>query len=271
MVTPAKNDGLREQKIELAIMAFLQLHLPLKLSIFSSYNFLNEVEKMPKEPTPRLKLINPSTGEFDWDQSWWENTDILDNYPGILVVTQATLPTDPWVGQHVFDMDSLSLLCWNGSNWVNQSSGFFDYLTAGAGGVSQGDVVYVNSESLLQKAGNDLAEEYAFRVVGISLNNLAEGESGLIKKSGLIRCPDWVLTRGQEYYLGAAGNITETKPDTGFVQVIGVATAVDALSIRISSPFVSPTEIIKSNVSQITIGAEAPADPEANDLWFDIS
>jgi len=29
---------------------------------------------MPKEKTPRLKLNNPSTGEFDWDKSWWDNT-----------------------------------------------------------------------------------------------------------------------------------------------------------------------------------------------------
>jgi hypothetical protein len=227
---------------------------------------------MPKEPTPRLKLLNPSTGEFDWDKSWWENTGIIDNYPGILIITQATLPDDPWVGQHVYDTDTMSLLCWNGHNWINQSSGFFDYLTAGTGGISRGDVVYVDSNGLLQKASNDLNEEYAFRVVGIVLNDLAEGESGLVKKSGLIRSPDWNLTRGQEYYLGTAGSITDSKPESGFIQIIGVATAVDALSIRISAPFVSPSEVIRSNnIGQITISTEAPANPEINDLWLDIS
>ena len=200
---------------------------------------------LPKEPTPRLNLKNPSTGEFDWDKSWWENTDIIDNYPGILVVTEATLPEEPWVGQHVFNMDDLSLLCWNGANWINQSSGMFDYLTVGPGGINQGDVVYIDGNGHIQKASNDMEEKYAFRVAGIALRNLNEGEKGLVKKTGMVRCPEWNLTIGKHYFLGTNGNITDVKPDieVNLIQVIGVATAADALSIRISSPYVSFNEI----------------------------
>ena len=206
---------------------------------------------MPKEPTPRLGLKNPSTGEFDWDVSWWDNMDIIDEYPGIIVSTTATLPVTPWVGQHVFNMDSLSMLTWNGSIWVNQSSGVFDHVKAGPGGVNWGDVVYLDSNGLLQKAGNDLAEEYAFRVIGIVLRNLLEGEEGLVKKSGLLRNPGWTLIRGQEYYLGTGGNIVDTQPETGFVQNIGVALEPDALSIRISSPYVSLAniDVIQNNIT----------------------
>ncbi len=226
---------------------------------------------MPKESTPRLNLKNPSTGEFDWDVSWWENTKIIDSYPGILTVTQRTLPQEPWVGQHVFDMDSSSLLSWNGSYWVNQSSGMFDYLQAGSGGVSWGDVVYVNENGYIQKAGNNLNEDYAFKVSGISMRDLAEGETGLIKRTGKIRNPDWKLNIGSHYYLGLNGQITEEKPETGFVQIIGVALTADALSIRISSPYFNTQEIPASNAQNITVSSEAPEDPQKNDLWFDIS
>ena len=221
---------------------------------------------MPKEPTPRLGLKNPSTGEFDWDVSWWDNMDIIDEYPGIIVSTTATLPVTPWVGQHVFNMDSLSMLTWNGSIWVNQSSGVFDHVKAGPGGVNWGDVVYLDSNGLLQKAGNDLAEEYAFRVIGIVLRNLLEGEEGLVKKSGLLRNPGWTLIRGQEYYLGTSGSIVETQTETGFVQNIGVALEPDALSIRISSPYVSSTK-----TPPITVSATVPGQPVIGELWYDVS
>ncbi len=70
---------------------------------------------MPKEDSLRLKLKNPSTGEFDWDKSWWENTNILDKHPGIKVVTSSTLPDDPWPGQFVFNVDTTQSI---GLEWL---------------------------------------------------------------------------------------------------------------------------------------------------------
>src|SRR5690554_5897543 len=118
---------------------------------------------MPKEPSKRLKLKNPSTGEFDWDKSWWENTDILDKYPGIKVVTSSTLPTEPWVGQFVFNVDIMSILIWNGQNWVNYSSGIFDYLLAGDKVILAGRVVYINGQGKVEHADQELDEIYAYR------------------------------------------------------------------------------------------------------------
>ena len=120
---------------------------------------------MPKEDSPRLKLKNPSTGEFDWDKSWWENTAILDKHPGIKVVTSSTLPDDPWLGQFVFNVDTHSLLVWNSYNWVDQSSGMFDYVQAGED-IEAGKVVYIDKDGRIYCASNTLPKDYYLRVLG---------------------------------------------------------------------------------------------------------
>lgn len=188
---------------------------------------------MPKEPTPRLKLNNPSTGEFDWDKSWWDNTAILDNHPGIKVVTSSTLPEDPWVGQFIFNVDTHSLLVWNGSNWVDQSSGMFDYIRASSDGIKAGRVVYLETDGCAHHADYNLPEEYAFRILGIAIKDINAGECGLIKRTGLIKNPDWELTVGKEFYLGSDGKLIENRPDKGLLLSVGVALSRDSLSIRL--------------------------------------
>ena len=187
---------------------------------------------MPKEDTTRLKLKNPSTGEFDWDKSWWENTDILDKHPGIKVVTSSTLPEEPWVGQFVFNVDTNSLLVWDGYNWIDQSSGIFDYVQAGED-IPAGRVVYLETDCKIYAANYNLAENYKFRVLGMTLGEIKTGDSGLVKRSGLIKNPDWELTAGQVYYLGLDGDIIENTLTEGIILSIGVAFTYDSLSIRI--------------------------------------
>ncbi len=188
---------------------------------------------MPKEDSLRLKLKNPSTGEFDWDKSWWENTNILDKHPGIKVVTSSTLPEEPWLGQFVFNVDTHSLLVWNGYNWVDQSSGMFDYIQAGSEDIGSGKVVYIDTDGKIYPANHTLPADYRFRVLGMTISELNADEFGLVKRCGLIKNPDWELTAGQVYYLGLDGNITETLPTEGLLLSVGVAFSFDALSIRI--------------------------------------
>lgn len=189
---------------------------------------------MPKEPTPRLKLKNPSTGEFDWDKDWWENTGILDNHPGIRVVTNTSLPREPWQGQLVFNLDELSLLVWTGEHWLNLSSAGFDYLQAGPGGIKAGRVIYAGEDGLAHHADQSLAAHYVYRILGISILDTPAGEMALVKKSGIVKCPDWKLLRGREYYLGEDGVLVETKPAASTLTVVaGVALAPDTLSVRI--------------------------------------
>lgn len=189
---------------------------------------------MPKEKTRRLKLNNPSTGEFDWDQSWWDNTKILDNHPGIKVVTTSTLPEEPWVGQFVFNVDIMSILIWNGQNWVNYSSGVFDYLQAGDKDILAGRVVYINGQGKVEHADQELDVVYAYRVLGLALSDIPANEYSLIKKCGQIKNPGWSLRPGQEYYLSENGEIIDELSQTASLKIcIGVATGVDALSIRL--------------------------------------
>lgn len=189
---------------------------------------------LPKEKTARLKLNNPSTGEFDWDKAWWDNTRILDKHPGIRVVTTSTLPEEPWVGQFVFNVDIFSLLVWNGQNWVNQSSGMFDYLPAGNNDILAGRVVYINRQGKLEHADSELDEVYAYRVLGLAISGIPAGTYGLVKKCGQIKNPAWSLTPGQEYYLGIDGDIIDTLPSNASLQMcVGVAIGVDAISVRL--------------------------------------
>lgn len=190
---------------------------------------------MPKEDTVRLKLRNPSTGEFDWDKSWWENTKILDKHPGIKVVTSSTLPEQPWVGQFVFNVDTHSLLVWNGYNWVDQSSGMFDYIQAGED-IPAGKVVYMDTDAKIYAANYNLPEDYMLRVLGMTISDIEGNESGLVKRSGLIKNHEWKLTAGQVYYLGLDGDITDKVPKKNKLNLyVGVAFSYDSLSIRIWS------------------------------------
>ena len=74
---------------------------------------------MNKKATPRLKLKNPATGDFDWDQDWWENNYIQDQHPGIRVVNTDYRPHNPWEGQVIYCSDQKQLLLWNGTEWVD--------------------------------------------------------------------------------------------------------------------------------------------------------
>lgn len=187
---------------------------------------------MPKEPSSRLKLKNPSTGEFDWDKSWWENTAILDKHPGIKVVTSSTLPNEPWVGQFVFNVDTHSLLVWNGQNWIDQSSGVFDYVQSGED-IPAGKVVYLDTDAKIYAANYNLPKDYRIRILGMSISKIKAAEFGLVKRSGLIKNPDWELAPGQVYYLGLDGDLSEDRPDEGLVLSIGVAFSFDSLSIKV--------------------------------------
>ena len=129
---------------------------------------------MPKDPTPRLNLKNPATGEFDWDKPWWENTKVLDDHPGIKVVTTETLPLEPWPGQVVFNTDDLSLLIWEGSNWLNFSANYL-FLKAESD-IAKGNLVYINSNGKIENLAKypESIEEFT-RIIGFAVQNHAEG------------------------------------------------------------------------------------------------
>ena len=188
---------------------------------------------MPKDPTPRLNLKNPATGEFDWDKPWWENTKIIDDHPGIKVVTTETLPLNPWPGQVVFNTDSLSLLIWEGSNWLNFSANYL-YFKAG-NDITKGDLIYINSsgkiENLTQYPAN--IEEFT-RIIGFAVQNISTDSSGLVKTKGKIRLPDLNLNPGEIYYLDESLNLSTYPPVDKNKIIIGNALKIDTLVMNLN-------------------------------------
>jgi hypothetical protein len=100
------------------------------------------------------------------------------------------------------------LLVWNGYNWIDQSSYIFDYVQVRED-ISAGKVICLETDCKIYDANYNLAKNYKFRVLGMTLNEIKTSESGLVKHSGLIKNPDWELTAGQVYYLGLNGDIME--------------------------------------------------------------
>lgn len=71
-------------------------------------------------------------------------------------------------------------------------------------------------------ADNTNAEHHG-RLRGVFRANTAEGETAQLQVLGPMRNPDWEWTADQPIYLGTTGNLTQTKPLIGFVQIIGWA------------------------------------------------
>lgn len=69
--------------------------------------------------------------------------------------------------------------------------------------------------------------------MGIAVSEIKADEYGLVKRSGLIKNANWQLAAGEVYYLGLDGELTDKEPKNKLAISVGVAFAVDSLSIRI--------------------------------------
>jgi hypothetical protein len=106
---------------------------------------------------------------------------------------------------------------------------------AGTGGVPAFHIVYVNTEGKIQSA-SCYNLSHMNRIVGMTVEDIAEGQSGLVYRIGAIENPNWNLSPGSVYFLGDGGEIIDTKPDTGFVLVVGVAESATRLPLSIGIP-----------------------------------
>lgn len=69
------------------------------------------------ETTPRLGLYRPDGTDPFRTSDFQHNYDVLDSAPGIMVVTDGSLPGSPWTGQTVYDTTQSSLLTYDGFGW----------------------------------------------------------------------------------------------------------------------------------------------------------
>lgn len=181
-----------------------------------------------KNGTANLKLVNPTTGEFDWDLAWWQNNEILDSFPGVKTLSSAELPVEPWTGQLVFLWDSAALLVWNGECWLDLTSGAFLKLKCGDSEILRGQLVALDGEGMVVAAAG---ETPTLRVLGIAVASALPGEKVLVKTRGRVRVPEFDLKAGQVYYAEHEGGLS-AEAQAG-QEPVGIALAVDVLLLRL--------------------------------------
>lgn len=93
--------------------------------------------------------------------------------------------------------------------------------------ISQYDVVTGNGK----RATSD-GVPYRNKLVGIAVNNIANGFSGQVQSGGGITNPGWSWTAGDRIYLNGYA-LSTIAPTTGFSVQIGIAAAADTVNIEI--------------------------------------
>lgn len=79
------------------------------------------------------------------------------------------------------------------------------------------------------------------RVAGVTKGASAAGGDVTIVRSGALSEPSWTWTTGSPVFLGSEGRLTQTPPQGGFLQVIGLALSATEL-------FINPREPIRLTI-----------------------
>ncbi len=108
-------------------------------------------------------------------------------------------------------------------------------VTAGTGGLPAFRVVYITSLGTALSASN-ANPTHMGRVVGMTVESIAEGETGIVRRIGRIENEYWNLTPGTPYFLGEGGEIINTIPESGFIQYVGVAESNHILALSLGIP-----------------------------------
>ncbi len=108
-------------------------------------------------------------------------------------------------------------------------------MTGAVGGVTAFQMVMATALDTAQ-AANSEESSHVGRVVGMSLEAIAAGNTGEVQFHGLITNPAWTLTPGDPYFLSSGGEITDTAPLSGFIQRVGTAKSATELILKLSEP-----------------------------------
>lgn len=107
-----------------------------------------------------------------------------------------------------------------------------------SGGVTQWDVVYLNSSSAWVLA--DANGSGTYPAIGLATATASTGNATTVIYSGTVRNDAWAWTIGGNIYVSAAaGSLTQTAPSTtgDKVQVVGVALTADIMLVKPSSDY----------------------------------
>lgn len=108
---------------------------------------------------------------------------------------------------------------------------------AGPGGIVAGQVVYLTATGTVLPADADNPAHAGF-ILGLAANNAIEDEVVRVLSGGVVYRAAWALVAGAIYWLGNAGELTDTAPMVGFVQRIGVARDATMLAVCLGEPVI---------------------------------
>jgi hypothetical protein len=74
------------------------------------------------------------------------------------------------------------------------------------------------------------------KVIGIGLNAATANNPVTVRSQGDIEESSWNWTPGLPVYLGTSGALTQTAPISGFIQILGTATAATRMFVMIEPP-----------------------------------
>lgn len=96
-------------------------------------------------------------------------------------------------------------------------------------------VVIVNESGLLAYA-DSATPAHAFRVVGLLASAVSSGESVAVLIDGLIADSGWNWTIGSPIFIGANGVLTQTPPESGFLQQVATPITATQIDFELQEP-----------------------------------
>jgi len=173
-----------------------------------------------------------------------DNTDQVDSFrlPSLAGAPTAA-PADGGEGYQVWDSTNDVLYIYDGSVWKNQSivedaERLVNSYTAGTGGISDRDVVYISANDTVLPAQSD-ADSTALAYIGFARGAAAATNPVEIVSEGLLDGFS-ALTAGARYYIDdtTAGAITSTVPSGSGKHLIQAGVAKNATNLHVRFQYI---------------------------------
>ena len=100
--------------------------------------------------------------------------------------------------------------------------------------ISMYDLLAVSSNGIVKADSSDTT--LAGKIIGFAVETAEAGDLVLVALDGAITNESWSFTIGALLFAGTNGEITETAPETGFIQHVGIAITATTLRIQFGTP-----------------------------------
>ena len=166
----------------------------------------------------------------------WSITGSMDFSAGDMVLPNAAAGT-PTEGMVYWDAATDSLYVYDGTQWVNQSTGGIassvrNNFTAVAGGIAALDAVYISANDTVSKASASASA--TSKAIGFAVAAAAGGASVGIQKDGVLVGVLTGATAGTPYFLSTtAGTISTARPSGSGNNIVLVGYAKNATDLDI--------------------------------------